>query len=172
MLDTSFFRSALYFASIELYKQVESKGFRCERLNERICQSLFKYFNRMCYRATPFGMCSAFSVLDWSESGAGISIDENEKLHIQADFRLSAALGRIFEDLANKKNLVYYSNTGIYTFGKELRYIKTIEDAEGIQKVHGIAAIEKDPFLCRLLKRAQKGLSKREFRNFLNGQMT
>lgn len=172
LLDNSFFRSALYFASTELYKQVELKGFRSERLNERICQSLFKYFNRMCYRATPFGMCSAFSVLDWSESGDGINFDEDEKLHVRIDFRLGAALGRTFEALANKKNLIYYSNTGVYTFGKELRYIKTIEDGEGFQKVHGIAAVEKDQLLCRLLKRAQKGLSKRGFHDFLNGQIT
>jgi thiopeptide-type bacteriocin biosynthesis protein len=172
MLDTSFFRSALYFASIELYQQVKSKDFRCDRLSERICQSLFKYFNRMCYRPTPFGMCSAFSVLDWSESRDGIRIDADEKLHIRIDFRLSAALSGIAEGMMESDHLVYYSNPGVYTFGKELRYIKTIEDGEGTQKAHGIAAIEKDQLLCRLLRRAQRGIRKSEFHAFLNGQAT
>lgn len=172
LLDNSFFRSALYFASIELYRQVESKEFCSQRLNKRICQSLLKYFNRMCYRPTPFGLCSAFSVLDWSANKDGLRIEDNGKIHIRADFRLSAALGRSFEDRAKSNNLTYYSNTTTYSFAKELRYINTIDEGEGIQKVHGIASIEKDQLFCRLLKKAQKGINKNEFHDFLNGLIT
>lgn len=168
VLDTHFFRSALYFASVDLYRQAEVKDFQCERMNERSRQSLFKYFNRMCYRSTPFGMCSAFSTVFWSGNKNGICISSaEEKLHVRADFRLSVRLAGSFANSEESDRMIYYTNPSLYTFGKELRYIKTINSGEKDQQSQGIAAIEKNHLLSRLMRLSQNGVSKDEFYSFL-----
>ena len=172
MLDSPYFRSAIYFASIELYRQAELNNFCCDRMSERTRQSLFKYFNRMCYRATPFGMCSAFSAVLWTGSKDGICLSGEEKLHIRADFRLSVALARILAGNGNNDRMVYYSNPSLYTFGKELRYIKTLDDGENAEQAQGIAAVERNQLLCRLLRICQKGIRKDELHSFLKEQAT
>lgn len=162
MLDSSFFRSAIYFASPELYRQAELKNFRSEDLNERTRQSLFKYFNRMCYRATPFGMCSAFFSVLWTGNKEGLYMNGEEKLHIQADFRLGVALAGILAGKGDNDSILYYSNPSLYTFGKELRYIKTTEPGEKNELVQGIAATERNQLLCTLLRICLKGIRKDE----------
>lgn len=167
MLDTPFFRSALYFASTELYRQVASKNFCCDNLNEGTRQSLFKYFNRMCYRATPFGMCSSFSSVLWSEAKVGIEISAEEKLHIRADFRLSVALAGRFANVEDHEQMIYYSNPSLYSFGKELRYIKSAHGEGQNKQTKGIAAIERNHFLSRLMHIAKNGLRRDEFHSLL-----
>ncbi len=167
MLDSPFFRSALYFASTELYRQAAIKNFCCDNMNERSRQSLLKYFNRMCYRATPFGMCSSFSSVLWSGAGHGISLSSADKLHIRADFRLSAALAGGFAAEEDCDRMVYYSNPSLYSFGKELRYIKSLQGAGQDKQSGGIAAIERNHFLYRLVQISKNGLRRDELHSFL-----
>jgi len=59
------FRNALWLASPEFYRVLEKQNFDWDKLGKKERFSLFKYYNRMSFRATPFGAFSAFSILNW-----------------------------------------------------------------------------------------------------------
>src|ERR1700760_2750031 len=65
LLGSPFFKSALFFASENFYTVLAAKNFDYPALDEKARLTLLKYFNRMSYRPTPFGMFSAFSSLNW-----------------------------------------------------------------------------------------------------------
>lgn len=166
ILDTDFFRKAIYFGSRELYREVELKNFCSRQVNKRTRESLLKYYNRMSYRPTPFGMFSAFAYIQWGESRCSLRMTEREKLSVQLDFRLSVSISNERSGPGNDGYL-YYSNPSLYTFGKELRYIKLDTDSETPGQKQGIAALEKSRMLCRILEISRKGISRRDLCIFL-----
>ncbi len=167
VMDTPFFRMAIYFGSRQLYREAELKNFCCAQMNTGMQQSLLKYYNRMCYRATPFGMFSGFACTAWNENQQGLFISEQEELSLQADFRISAAIGNIFLESQMSDDILYYSNTSLYTFGKELRYIKRGCEADMAEQGQGIAAVDKNSLLCRLLEISRNGIKRQELSAFL-----
>ncbi len=74
-LESDFFRRALFFASPALFQQVKQQNFNPDQMKPGAKQSLLKYYNRMCYRATPFGLFSSFSSTVWSCANENLAFD-------------------------------------------------------------------------------------------------
>jgi hypothetical protein len=64
-LEHMLFIQAIRVASKDLYSELERKGFDFQRLAIKTKSSLKKYWNRMHFRPTPFGLFAAFSVVHW-----------------------------------------------------------------------------------------------------------
>src|ERR1700722_3129766 len=69
VLEEECFRNAIWLASPALYKVLQAKDFAFTRLTEKEQLTLYKYYNRMCFRPTPFGSFASFTLLKWGESG-------------------------------------------------------------------------------------------------------
>jgi len=65
-LRNEVFRQALWLASPDFYSELEKPDFCLTRLDSRKQAALRRYFNRACFRATPFGGFSSFSLAGWS----------------------------------------------------------------------------------------------------------
>lgn len=59
------FRNALWLASPDFFRVLQKQDFDWELLGKNVRISLLKYYNRMSFRATPFGAFSAFSLVPW-----------------------------------------------------------------------------------------------------------
>lgn len=70
--DDPLVREAIMIASPTLYKALVEK-----KDKSQTAASLFKYVNRMCSRATPFGLFSCVSLGEWGESAStGLDLDQ------------------------------------------------------------------------------------------------
>lgn len=78
------FRNALWLASPEFYRVLEKQNFEWDKLGKKERFSLFKYYNRMSFRATPFGAFSAFSILNWDNCAQARLVEAGRSvLHLQ-----------------------------------------------------------------------------------------
>src|ERR1700753_2600742 len=61
------FRNGLFLASPAFYNELKKKEFELHKLAEKEKHSVSKYYNRMCFRPTPFGSFASFSLLTWGK---------------------------------------------------------------------------------------------------------
>jgi thiopeptide-type bacteriocin biosynthesis protein len=118
------FRTALYLASPQLYNLLVAKQFDFKALTPKEQFSIKRYYNRMCFRPTPFGSFSSFTLASWGPDEL-IRLDEqNAKLHLNIDQEIVLHLADrlIGSDL---ENYIFIANPTLYNSGKEFRFIKT-----------------------------------------------
>ncbi|MBE9599947.1 lantibiotic dehydratase [Pedobacter sp. MC2016-24] len=156
------FKNALYLASPDFYTALEKKRFDYSSMNEKEIFSLNKYYNRMCFRTTPFGSFSSFTSIKWTEDKV-VNLKDNElvKLHLLPDQKLRL---RIFEYLRQQAD--HYDvrlNPMCYSVGNEFRFIKTIDDDKGhnIFTLDAIDAEDLNVSIVKLLK--NKSLNNLDF---------
>ncbi|MEO6523090.1 MAG: lantibiotic dehydratase [Mucilaginibacter sp.] len=128
VLKQSFFRKAIYFSSEVFYNELEKANFDLDKLDKKAVETLKKYFNRMCFRPTPFGICSAFGSLLWGLDTTDIKLSNNNlKPHIQFSYAKSIEYAGT---LLNKgtDGLLYKLSAAIYKAGNEYRFIRSNYD--------------------------------------------
>jgi thiopeptide-type bacteriocin biosynthesis protein len=91
--------------------------------NEKIQHTVWKYFNRAQYRATPFGRFAAISVLPVS---TGLAVLQREPL-VQ-NLTDWAEKDNLLENMAElvKASGLFRSNATYYELGNEVRYVRNI----------------------------------------------
>ena len=63
-LSLEWFRLALYLASEPFYRQLENLNFDFSKFSDKEKNTIQKYFNRMCFRSTPFVACSTYTAFN------------------------------------------------------------------------------------------------------------
>ncbi|WEA00726.1 thiopeptide-type bacteriocin biosynthesis protein [Mucilaginibacter sp. SJ] len=118
------FLDALWLASPSFYRILENKAFRFKNLTEKEIFSLYKYYNRMSFRPTPFGAFASFSLVKWDNAGE-IRLDPNNHaiVHLLPSRRWQADYDKIMLALTPDFRLI--ANRTIYQVGNVFRYIKT-----------------------------------------------
>lgn len=92
------------------------------QLNEKIQFTIWKYYNRSRYRATPFGSFASFSWLYLKDgSGADVQLQADMIEHKFTDWSEKDTY-LDFKDILERSNFVF-SNSTIYEAGEEIRYI-------------------------------------------------
>jgi hypothetical protein len=130
LLDDLFFRLALYLASSGFYEKLRRADFRIERLTDREQLTIERYFNRISYRPTPFGLFSAVSLISWSD-GTYLAI-QNANFNITAnpDQTYVMIMGRELLLKELDPAALYIPNFTLYRTANEYRFIRTgIEEA-------------------------------------------
>ncbi|MET1053686.1 MAG: lantibiotic dehydratase [Pedobacter sp.] len=164
VLKTDFFRASLFFASHTLYTELRKKEFEYEQLSGSVRVTLWKYLNRMCYRALPYGLFSSYSSGTWSDtSGGSLYFSNNDELIVHPDFKvLLDCIGSL--DTSAFQELRYCTNNSLYQSSRELRFIS---QAYSAQNKFAIVQIKVTPGLNKLLKYISKGRTKNEIITFL-----
>ncbi|WP_377022486.1 lantibiotic dehydratase [Mucilaginibacter angelicae] len=128
VLGDDAFRKALYLASPQFYRALEKKGFGFELLDAKERFSLLKYYNRMCFRPTPFGAFASFSLTEWSDvQGLRFSTDAGTVLHLAPALWCREGQGTE----ARAVNPVVQVNRTLYRFSAEFRYTGWLEQPSG-----------------------------------------
>jgi thiopeptide-type bacteriocin biosynthesis protein len=132
-LKDSYFQDAIYLCSPTVFDELKKCNFEYDRLSSKLKNTLLKYFNRMCYRPTPFALCAAVSAVKWADSGNGILLNAATfKPHVKLSYGRSLKVAAEMLPLSQHQ-LKVKANATLYKTGKQLRYIKCLqEDADKI----------------------------------------
>lgn len=142
------FRNAIWLASPEFYRAIEKKDFDFNRLSARELHTLGKYYNRICFRPTPFGTFASFTLLQWAD-GQSINIGKADQawMHLLPDQETLTAVNAA-EPLRDETLLIV--NPCLYRVGKIHRYSRT-SLTEGNRYEFGLDGLEAVNFHNKLL---------------------
>ncbi|QEM09141.1 lantibiotic dehydratase [Mucilaginibacter rubeus] len=129
VLKLQAFRNAVWLASPEFYRELEKKGFEFDLLNSRERLTALKFYNRMSFRATPFGAFSAFGLGGWALEGEGGKVEGIDPvLHLlpSVQYELDGLEARPLTG-----DVLLALNPTLYRFAAGWRYSRYETDAKG-----------------------------------------
>lgn len=155
VLADQVFRNAIWLASPGFYKQLELKNFDFNSLLEKEKNTLVKYYNRMCFRPTPFGSFASFTNLEWGSGGTvHLENDERVRLHLLPDQGLISRLNARRNDQAG--DILLTKNPTLYRLGGEFRFIKSSADHQGRYRFT-TDAFKAEPFYQKIIALFKEG---------------
>lgn len=164
VLRSAVFKEALFLGSPDLCEELEKAS---EVLNEEAKLSLYKYFLRMSYRCTPFGMFSGVSAgTIGTKTVATIVKQSSYRKHSRCDNHfINTFVQKIVKDNGIKFSVNWYANNTIYRNGDALRYVEY--RLTNSQRNHHLAKVETSTYLDSILERARLGAKIKELMNAL-----
>lgn len=162
VLHSTIFKEALFLGSPNLYEELEKAE---EVLNEEVKLSLYKYFLRMSYRCTPFGMFSGVSAgTIGTKTVATIVKQSSYRKHSRCDNHfINTFVQKILKDDLIKSSVNWHANNTIYRNGDALRYVEY--RLTNSQRNHHLAKVETSCYLDSILERARQGAKIKELMN-------
>jgi thiopeptide-type bacteriocin biosynthesis protein len=149
------FLNAIWLASPGFYRILENKDFGYERLEPRQRHTLHKYYNRICFRPTPFGSFASFSLLEWGTGDpVRLPAGSGGSLHLLPDRQLTEKGGRFAGQ--NRMADVLVVNPCLYHVHDVFRYFKSVVQADG-RYAFTLEAIEAVSFNTELLSLVRTG---------------
>jgi len=165
ILNDPYYRSAIYLASKSLYDVLEKKNFDHALLSEKEQISLRMYFNRMCFRPTPFALFSAFSSISWEPENRELVLSNIRKVHIQLDNEfLSELITKEKPGISQR----YVLNKSLYKAGDEYRYLRYGQNNENGKRDFWIDSIELTHEIKDVLSFCAKYHTKAQLINFIS----
>ncbi|MDQ0640070.1 thiopeptide-type bacteriocin biosynthesis protein [Pedobacter sp. W3I1] len=129
VLQEQAFRNAVFLASPAFYALLEKKEFDFDKLMDKEKHTLYKYYNRMCFRPTPFGSFSSFTLLRWGKGGQVRLVGSDESiLHLIPDQGFLGGLKNTAWAVLPEELVV---NPTLYRFNDVLRFTKSSLDDKG-----------------------------------------
>lgn len=115
-------------ASPDFYEQIKNlDASQIETLDPSLRNTIWKYFNRARFRATPYGSFASVGVCRLSEGTAPVKVPVEQILHKFPDWTSAAPLGMNMPQLI-AADAIIFSNSTYYSVGANTRYISIIED--------------------------------------------
>ncbi|MDT3401044.1 lantibiotic dehydratase [Mucilaginibacter terrae] len=151
---------SIFFASPALYKLLEQKKFDPLLLTDGQIKSILRYFNRMCFRPTPFGTFASFTTIEWGEKEAIVlESPANFKTHISFDQTYLKPLAERINNLnINQKH--YLLNPALYPWSKDYRFIKTSFSDNSPQIFFDLESFERNKLTTGILDYLHSGRKK------------
>jgi thiopeptide-type bacteriocin biosynthesis protein len=146
-----FFQNALYLASPALHRLLADKQFLWAQFTAKEKLTINRYYNRFCFRPTPFGSFASFTVTKWG-SDELLRLEERAKakLHVNID---QEYLLRLAEQMSVsgiwKEN--FNCNPTLYKWGKDFRFIKTSFSEDYKKTFFDLESIENNTLTSGLL---------------------
>lgn len=130
VLQKEEFKNAIYLASPDFYHAIEKKGFDFNNLEEKEKFSLYKYYNRMSFRPTPFGSFASITNLNWGNDGLiQLNNEKDVTMHLLPDQALRTKISGFLARESDNFDIIL--NPTLYGMANEFRFTKTIEDSKG-----------------------------------------
>ena len=130
---------------------------------DKILNSLYKYYSRICTRCTPYGLFAGFGTGSISKKKSQIIFADN---YFQPIFRIDLLfLKKIKEKLLQnqREGILYYPNNSLYEIGKNLRYIEWDKEYN-----YEISEIENNSVLNKIIDISKEGVTKTEIVTYVN----
>ncbi|MGZ3831534.1 MAG: lantibiotic dehydratase, partial [Mucilaginibacter sp.] len=162
-LKNNYFQKALLIASDVVYKQLEKVDFDLDRLNPKEVNTVKKYFNRICFRPTPFGTFSTFSAVPWGQQQY-IEV-KKQRVHLTKSFKEELLAVRNFKEKANPKEFKYRVNQTIYETADELRYLAAFPNEAFTAFEFSIKSVSNIPLLKKL---RSFGVTEKHYHEFMS----
>lgn len=159
IIQSSYFRNALYIASPELLSQLDKylDNKLCEKKCKKMKLTLYKYIMRMSTRCTPFGLFATCSVCN-IEDMHKIIVSDTIKKHVRLDMHyisnLCYQLNGVDKIIESQR---YIKNSTIYSIGSFFRFIRYKTTPTG--RAYYISELKKTRMLIYLLRKADNFMS-------------
>lgn len=169
LIKSEFFQAAIFFASESLYAELRRNEFNYQALDKKVKISIQKYFNRMCFRPTPFGLFSACSPLEWDVSPqlGNCTLSDEKLFYVNPDFQFSTEIGRVMEESNAFEQVKYYTNSAIYSIRNEKRYLASRFDEARKKNDFFINSFHSDRILGKLFSFCRNGRTKFAIKEWL-----
>jgi len=143
------YKNALFIASPDLYHNYYGDTQLHDRRRQE--RSLEKYFNRMCFRCTPFGLFAGCSIVNWdNETNVINSKDNKVRIRLDKDY-----LNKIVKKLLEYDSFFLCANLRVnntlYRLGDQVRYVE-----KDSMNNFTIAMLPSDPSLLYFLRLVKK----------------
>lgn len=161
------FLEALYLASPVLHERTTQwlSGMVVSE-ETKLVKTLYKYWGRICSRATPFGLFSGVSFGHWGNHTSLVPSRPGDRVFIEPDILLLNQIKDFVlanSDLQEKS--LFYPNNSIYQVGNDIRFVEyTQEQAE---RRYFISSIQNSEELQSALSLAGNGCYLSEIRSHL-----
>jgi len=132
---------------------------------DKVLLTLYKYYSRICSRATPYGLFAGFSSGDISNENTQIEFKENyldPKVRIDL-LALKKIKDSIIDQDENFKKILYYPNNTIYNINDIIRYIEWDKNYN-----YSISEIDKTLLLEKILENAKNGINYSELAEIIH----
>ena len=170
-IEDKIFKESIYLYSKVLYNQAlkytskESKVL-CEKKKNKVADSLIKYFLRMCYRATPFGLSAGISIAEFGYENINKTNINYKNRSVKID---SSVFFNILKEINSlkiiKDNVWFFRNNTLYEKNGYYRYIT--RKKEGMSFKFNLERVEKTGFLEEILELSKVGVKKIDIKKLL-----
>ena len=150
-LEVPIFLEAIRLASKDLYYELERSSFKFSKLDHRIRLSVWKYWNRMHFRPTPFGLFAAFSFVKWHKDAASLQVEDLFKYHIRNNFRKTEQLFNETSFNTDPTEISYIAADTLYPIQNTYRYLNYVHDIKTGKRVFQLDEVEKNEYLAEVL---------------------
>jgi hypothetical protein len=162
LFDEAMIKEAIFLASPPLYEELLkwiNHEIKDGKKEEKLKYSFLKYLSRMSSRCTPFGLFAGCSVGEFgNKTKLELENSENHSRHTRLDMNFLIALSQDLAQNPNiKKQLHFFPNNSIYNVGNKLRYVEY--EYINSKRFHRIVAVERTPYITKILQAARTGLS-------------
>lgn len=144
------FLNALWLASPDFYRSLSSKSFDWQLLTSAEKATLRKYYNRMCFRATPFGAFAGFLMSEWGDRDqlkiAGVS---QSILHLLPSSEWGRAIAVSLREHAEDYQLRL--NPTLFRLGRDYSFVRSSFDENG-RSSFSVASIPGEPLNDRIVE--------------------
>jgi len=131
IFKNDFFLNAIYFSSRSFYHLVQAwlnEDVKDWNNDDKILESLYKYYTRMATRSTPYGLFSGFATGQITTKPSNIILAKEHNPIFRTDmFFIKKVKDEIINN-NNTQNLLYYPNNTITKVAEKIRYIEWDEN--------------------------------------------
>lgn len=157
--DTStLFQEGLYLSSPEFWEELKKKDYSIA--DDKIAQTLHKYWLRSSTRCTPYGTFAGSTLINITDRGTNITLDCKEQYfrYLRLDMNyMSKLIAEVSKIPAVLNQLKFFPNNSIYYISDYIRYAEyTIQNNT---RHYYLASVEKTSYLIAVLEKAKEGLT-------------
>jgi hypothetical protein len=126
--------------------------------NYRIRNTLIRYFSRMSFRPTPFGLFAGISVGTLNGKNAIRLVPQKQyRLSTRLDsFCLESVIEGLCKEETVRQQLSYYPNSSIYTVGNNIRFAERVSNPTGLS--YHLVSVGSSPALQDVLDASGSGV--------------
>lgn len=168
--SNTYFLNALFFASKDFYHVTKNWLNNISEFdpNDKVLISLYKYYNRICVRSTPYGLFAGFATGKTVEGCSAIVQDGKNlwEFYIRPDMSSVERLIAQINTSQNSKFIKFSSNNTIYNVADKLRYIEA-----DLNKNYTITQVQDSELLESLLKFTENGQYLTDIKKFITNNI-
>ena len=144
-------KDAVQLASPSLFKQLTTEISE-DNLSEGVTNSFLRYYIRMCYRCTPFGLFAGVGTgIITSDTNIQLKGIENHLLKCRLDMEfLGAQVLKWTNDPKVRPHLSFQANSSLYKIGAKWRYIEVYFEGNA-RKKYRIVSVDQHPVFDELI---------------------
>lgn len=151
-------RESIFLASPELYFELDKEFDNNvkEKNDSKLKYAFLKYFSRMTFRCTPFGLFAGCSVGEFANHTKVLLSTLENKRHTRFDMNFLVSLSKELSEIKIIKDQIqFFPNSSIYKIASSLRFVE-YQYVNG-RRHHRISSVVASEYLEKILEAAKGG---------------